>query len=78
MFEIVYARNPGAEERGPGRSKWQSRWTHGLWLGRSEDSDAHIVYVDGRVAEYHAVRRMTETDPRRWDVETVKTLNVTP
>ena len=78
MFETVFARIPGAEDRGAGRSKWQTRWTQGLWLGRSEDSDAHIVYVDGRVGEYHTVRRMAETDPRRWDSDTVRTLNVTP
>ena len=78
MYETIFARIPGAEDRGAGRSKWQTRWTQGLWLGRSEDSDAHIVYVDGRVGEYHTVRRMAETDPRRWDSDMVKTLNVTP
>ena len=77
MYETIFARIPGAEDRGAGRSKWQTRWTQGLWLGRSEDSDAHIVYVDGRIGEYHTGRRMAEADPRRWDSDMVKTLNVT-
>ncbi len=57
IFETVLARIPGAEERGAGRSKGQTRWTQGVWLGCAEESDAHIVYVDGRVGEHHAMRR---------------------
>ena len=49
-----------------------------MWLGSSEDSDAHIVYVDGRVGEHHTIRRLAENDPRRWDLDTVRNLTMTP
>ena len=51
FFETVLGRLRGAEERGVGRSKWQTRWTQGICLGRAEDSDAHIVYTDGKMTE---------------------------
>ena len=78
LFETVLARVPGAEERGPGRSKWQTRWVQGAWLGRAEESDAHLVYVDGRVGEHLTIRRVVEADPRRWDHDVLLSLAVTP
>ena len=78
LFETVLARLPGAEEKGPGRSKWQTRWTQGVWLGRTEDSDANIVYHDGKVSEFRTIRRVAASDPRRWEPETIQSLTVTP
>ncbi len=78
LFESVLARAPGAEERGTGRSKWQTRWIQGVWLGRAEDSDTHIVYDDGKVGEHRTIRRFAVTDPRRWGRDAVKNLTVTP
>ena len=78
LFEVVLARVPGAEERGAGLSKWQTRWVQGVWLGRAEDSDSHIVYNDGKVGEFKTIRRFALTDPRRWDKDIVKDLTVTP
>ncbi len=50
----------------------------GAWLGRAEDSDAHITYSEGKVTENRTIRRYACSDPRRWDVNTALNLKVTP
>ena len=33
-------------------NKWHNRWLRGVWLGKSENSDEHLVY-DGNVVSVH-------------------------
>ena len=74
--ERVLAFNPDADRSAPSRiPKFAPRWVPGVWLGRSDSSNEHLVAVGGRVAGYRAVQRATEA---RWDSDSIMGLRCTP
>ena len=47
-----------AEGREPKRaSKFQGFWQTGVWLGKTEDSDEHLICVNGTPNKYGTLRR---------------------
>jgi len=78
IFEAVVARRPQDVQCGRKTSKWDSRWYDGLWLGRSDASEEHLIYVAGEVQAVRALRRYAETDPRRWRPDEVLGLRAVP
>ena len=46
--EVILARQLDDLSAGTHRfSKWESRWQFGLWLGKSETSDEHLILSEG-------------------------------
>ena len=78
LFETVLARKAEDATEGRRTSKWDSRWRIGVWLGKTELSDEHLVYVQGEVTHHRTIRRFAENDPRRWMKEDVMAMRVTP
>ena len=78
LFETVLARRAEDVQQGRRTSKWDSRWRVGVWLGKTEMSDEHLVYADGEVSHHRTIRRFAEKDPRRWQKELVVDMRVTP
>ena len=63
-----------AEGREPKRaSKFHDRWQTGVWLGKAEDSDEHLICVNGTPNKYRIVRRFPEGSEMRKDPDTVMT-----
>ena len=57
--------------------KFQSRWTKGCWLGKSEIDDTHIIGTDqGSVFMTRTIRRLPAADA--WDAELVLAVRATP
>ena len=56
--------------------KGDSRWSQGLWLGKVEASDEHIVGQGARVYKTRTVRRQPED--KRWSLEAVDALRALP
>jgi hypothetical protein len=56
--------------------KGDSRWSQGLWLGKVEASDEHIVGLGATVSKTRTVRRLPED--QRWSTETVDQLRALP
>ena len=78
LFETVLARRAEDVLEGRKTSKWDSRWRVGVWLGKTEVSDEHLLYSSGEVTHHGTSRRFAETDPRRWQREEVLAMRVTP
>ena len=71
--EVVLARVHDDPSLGFHRySKQDSRWSFGLWLGKSETTDEHLVMNDGKVKKYRSVRRMPDNSPKKWSYEGMK------
>ena len=66
--ETVFALLPDGYLQGGIRAtpKLQNRWILGIWLGKTEDSEEHLVETGGRVGRYRCVRRYPDGDQRRW------------
>ncbi len=47
LFETVLARRAEDVVESRRTSKWESRWKMGIWLGKTELSDEHLVYAQG-------------------------------
>ena len=58
--------------------KWRGVWRFALWLGRAEESDDHLLFLQGTVQRHRCIRRLSLADARRWDGEAVRALRVTP
>ena len=78
LFEMVLARRPEEVSHGRKTSKWDSRWRLGIWLGKTEISDEHLLFADGEVSHHRVVRRFSAGDPRRWMTEEIQAMRVTP
>ena len=77
--EVVLARVHDDPSLGFHRySKWDGRWQFGLWLGKSETTDEHLVACDGKVRKYRTVRRLPDNSPKKWSYELMQNLNATP
>ena len=57
-------------------SKLASRWTLGLWVGKTEESDEHLLSVDNVIGRYRSVRRLAVEDAKKWNVTTTRRLKV--
>jgi hypothetical protein len=57
------------------RGKFENRWEPGTWFGKAEESDEHLVAVNGSVGKYRTLRRLTDG---QWDAAGVLGLTVTP
>ena len=70
--ELVLARRryetaPGGVQRRP---KLEVMWQRGVYLGRTAESDEHLVAIDGKVSRHRCVRRLTAPDcESRGDLE---------
>ena len=55
--ERVLARRPETVEATARHySKWDDRWLQGTWLGKSSQSDEHIVLLQNEVRQFRCVR----------------------
>jgi len=77
-MERVLARAPQMPEHDRKLSKWISRWWEATWLGKTENSDGHLVLAEMEVKHVRCVRRFEANDPRRWQPEDVLSMTVTP
>ncbi|CAK0866686.1 unnamed protein product [Prorocentrum cordatum] len=60
-----------------GRGKWEARFAKGIWVGKSELDDTHLVIDPERgVQKVRTVRRMPEEF--RWQPELIQHIRVTP
>ena len=60
-----------------GRGKWEARFAKGIWVGKSELNDTHLVIDPERgVQKVRTVRRMPEEF--RWQPEIIQNIGVTP
>ena len=75
MGETILAKIPGEVTTGRTVQKLADRWRRGIWLGKTDESDEHLVAVDGQVGRYRTVRRLLEG---RWCGEELKRLRATP
>ncbi len=78
LFETVLARRAGDVVESRRTSKWESRWKMGIWFGKTELSDEHLVYAQGEATHHRTRRRFAENDPRRWMKEEASAMRVTP
>jgi hypothetical protein len=62
--EVVHYKDPAKSSELP---KLDSRWSLGVWLGKSLASDEHFVGTDSGVHRCRSIWRQTES--RRWDVK---------
>ena len=61
--EVCLHHEPDQESgpKGPkNRQKWQARFARGVWVGKSEFSDAHLVLTPAGVVQCRSVRRLPE------------------
>ena len=75
MGEQVWYRLAGRVQQG--RGKWEARFARGIWVGKSETDDTHLVVdlVRG-LQKVRTVRRMPEEF--RWNAEMVRLIEVSP
>ena len=60
-----------------GRGKWEARFAKGIWVGKSELDDTHLVIdLERGVQKVRTVRRMPEEF--RWQPELIQNIRVTP
>ena len=73
LFETILVKiAPTAED------KWRGVWRFALWLGRAEESDDHLLFLQGTMQRHRCIRRLLLADARRLDGEAVRALRVTP
>ena len=74
--ETVLAHLPEVGRRSENQPpKLADRWKSGVWLGRSDLTDEHLVRTDDRVAYARSVRRLAENN---WSEENLKAVVETP
>ena len=56
--------------------KRHSRWVRGLWLGKTELSDEHLIFDGSKIMRHRSIRRHSEHDVLRWDGDLVKALTL--
>jgi hypothetical protein len=79
MFgEMVMARVPQDAVDARKTPKWQSRWVRGLWLGKTELSDEHLIFDGMKITRHRSIRRYSEHDGLRWDATLLQKLTLTP
>ena len=60
-----------------GRGKWEARFARGIWVGKSEIDDTHLVVdLECGIQKVRSVRRMPEEF--RWNVEMLQNIRFTP
>ena len=75
LGETVLAKIPDEAVTGRQIGKFADRWKRGVWLGKTDSSDEHLVSVDGQVERYRTVRRLFDG---RWSGQELKALRATP
>jgi hypothetical protein len=40
-------------------AKFSNRWAHGVWIGKAEETDEHLVLGNNKVLRYRTVHRLT-------------------
>ena len=77
LGEQVWARDmtPAADN-----AKLQVRWNRGLWLGKIDVSDEHLVSSGAKLLKTRTVRRLPDAEGPdcRWDRSAVTALAATP
>ena len=71
--ESVWARRPGEPPR---TGKIEGRWYSGVWIGKTESSDEHLIADVEGTNRYRTVRRRPEKE--RWNVEAIHTFSGQP
>ena len=59
-------------------SRFRPRWTTGTWIGRTDESEEHLLVVNGKLVRYRTVRRHAEADSRRWIGKALLDLKILP
>ena len=60
-----------------GRGKWEARFARGIWVGKSEIDDTHLVVdLERGIQKVRTVRRMPEEF--RWNAEMLQDIRFTP
>ena len=75
LGETVLAKIPDDFVTGRQVGKLADRWRRGIWLGKTDESDEHLVSVQGQVERLRTVRRLLEG---RWCASELKALRATP
>ena len=75
---MVQGRIPQEQTQTVRTNKWEPRWRRGLWLGKLESSDEHIIFSGTTISRYRCIRRYAAPDPLRWDLEMIQRLTCTP
>ena len=75
LGETVLAKIPDEAVTGRQLGKFADRWKRGVWLGKTDSSDEHLVSVDGQVERYRTERRLVDG---RWSAQELKALRATP
>ena len=78
--ESVLALTPERKDGGGPRhiSKLSSRWSVGVWLGKTDESNEHLVCLGGQIGRFRTVRRYAVEDRKRWSLDAVEHVNVLP
>jgi len=71
--ESVWARRPGEPPR---TGKIEGRWYSGVWIGKTESSDEHLIADVEGTNRYRTARRRPEKE--RWNVEAIHTFSGQP
>lgn len=66
--ECVWARIPGRTRT----DKLEPRWTAGVWVGKVESSDEHLVGTSTGIVRARSIMRRPE--PERWDQEIYRSM----
>ena len=60
-----------------GRGMWETRFARGIWVGKSEIDDTHLVVdLERGIQKVRTVRRMPEEF--RWNAEMLQNIRFTP
>jgi hypothetical protein len=87
LREVVLGRLPDLLPSQRRYSEWNERWTEGLWLGKSDTSDEHLLAIEvlmptgeasQKVMPFRSVRRYAAGDNRSWSLEAITRLVPTP
>ena len=70
---------PEAVGKEPRRSsKFSDRWLTGVRLGKTEESDEHMILSDGMVSTHRTIRRFPEGSDEKWNVELLMKMTAVP
>jgi hypothetical protein len=58
--EVVWWKRPQLQQ-----AKLEARWLSGLWVGKVDSSDEHMIIMKDKVEKCRAIRRKSDAD--RWD-----------
>ena len=58
--------------------KWDVNWDDGIWLGKTDASDEHLLYINGMIKTVRSIRRFAKGDGRRWQVKMLQEMKAVP